>query len=180
MIQNLQYDQTIKSSVDRTCMVVIVRPGPIDGGASSSFLAAVSQRMSMPAAVAAAAAHGVLKLDSAQRDYLSALLGGPLPEAEVSLLSQGVTSGNFESISQEELQSAAHALPLVKDVLPDFGDGFLTAALLVSSAASPFPPQCTKLEQLTRICIACLSTPVACCSKRNISPNKSSTLKISD
>lgn len=120
---------------------MVVYPGPIDGGASDSFLTAVSRRMSMPAAVAAAAAHGVLKLDAAQRDYLSALLGGPLPAAHTSSLSQGDSSSNHGSASQEELQAAERALPLVKDVLPDFGDGFLTAALLVSILALFLPPR---------------------------------------
>lgn len=56
--------------------------GPSDssGNGGCSSLSAVSTRLGLPAAVAAAAAHGVLTLDPAQRDYLSALLGQPLPE----------------------------------------------------------------------------------------------------
>lgn len=133
----------------------LIALGPIDGGASSGCLTAVSQRLSLPAGVAAAAAHGVLAVDSAQRDYLSALLGGPLPEPpQVQQLAAHHSGG--DSVPEEDLQAAQRALPLIKDVLPDFGDGFLTAALLHYGNASErvinallegsLPPQLAALD----------------------------------
>ncbi len=86
--------------------------------------------MALPSAVSAAVAHGVLALDSAQRDYLSALLGQPLPEAPPPAHSGG-GGGEF---SQERIAAAAAKIGQVHDVLPGYGDGFLTAALLVRRA----------------------------------------------
>lgn len=55
-------------------------------------MAALSARLQLPASIAASAAAGALQLDAAQRDYLSALLGEPLPEVGATL--NGVAAGS--------------------------------------------------------------------------------------
>lgn len=63
-------------------------------GGSAGFLTAISARLQLPAAIPAAAAEGVLQLDAAQRDYLSALLGSPLPEPAMAAAAGGAAAGS--------------------------------------------------------------------------------------
>lgn len=70
-------------------------------------MAALHSRLQLPAAIAAAAAAGTLELDAAQRDYLSALLGEPLPEAGAAADGHpaGSSGGHDQEAQLQHLQS---------------------------------------------------------------------------
>lgn len=93
--------------------------------------------MALPASVAAASAHGVVALDPAQRDYLSALLGQPLPDASSQQGPTTASDGGANGFAPAQLAEAAGRVAQVKDVLPGYGDGFITAALLVGGNSPP-------------------------------------------
>lgn len=68
----------LSSGTCELTLLVLCAAGQSPG--AGGFLAALSGRLQLPAAICAAASEGTLALDTAQRDYLSALLGSPLPE----------------------------------------------------------------------------------------------------
>jgi hypothetical protein len=80
---------------------VVVPHSATGQGSSGGFAAALHSRLQLPVAIAGAAADGTLELDAAQRDYLSALLGQPLPEAGAAADSHTAgSSGGHEEKSQ--------------------------------------------------------------------------------
>lgn len=79
-------------------LLVILAGQPPSPSASAAdrkrgLLAALVQRRSLPVAIGSAVASGTLRLDDAQRDYVHALLGEPIPEASAAAAPAGTSGG---------------------------------------------------------------------------------------
>lgn len=76
-------------------------PAASAGGRQRGLLAALTQRRRLPAAIGDAVAGGTLRLDDAQRDYVHALLGEPIPEVGSSAASEhtpGRSTGDLQTL----------------------------------------------------------------------------------
>jgi activating signal cointegrator complex subunit 2 len=114
-------------------------PGGGGGGAGPQhLLAAANARFGLDLSVARAKRAGGVALDEAQFDYLLALLQGDPAKVEAALAKEGAAGGSGAAGSSAGAgagagpsggASVASLIQQIRDVLPDHGDGFLTACL---------------------------------------------------
>ncbi|KAI3428044.1 hypothetical protein D9Q98_006430 [Chlorella vulgaris] len=108
-------------------------------GGGLSLAKALAQRFGLGGSIEAAQLSGVLCLDEAQADYVAALLGvrslaeapgPPVPVGSKANSSLAAGAGDGASGSRgPDMEALKLQIQQVKDLLPDFGDGFIAACL---------------------------------------------------